>query len=228
MNKALSNLLHTPPLFNALELANKQFQMSLLNFYREPEAIAVIDDAFREAGLGMNPLDAYALYSLVRMQSGVPGNMVEVGMWQGGSAKIICHLKGDKHFYGFDTFEGLPGLSEEDEPWFHEKQFSAREASVAAKLKQFPRITLTKGIFPESGSILNGQRLSFVNLDVDLYKGTIESLNFLWEKMSERGLVLLHDYHLGGVKKAVAEFLENHNAMRFECGCSQTALIRVA
>ncbi len=227
MNKAFANLLHTPPLFNALELANKHFQVSLLKFYREPEAVAVIDDAFGEAGLGMNPLDAYALYSLVRMQASALGSMVEIGMWRGGSARIICHLKGDKKFYGFDTFEGLPGRGEEDEKWFREKQFSSRQEDVAANLAKFPGVTLTKGIFPESGSILNGERLSFVNLDVDLYKGTIDSLNFLWEKMSDRGLILIHDFHLGGVKKAVAEFLESHHAMSFDCGCSQTALVRV-
>jgi hypothetical protein len=175
----------------------------------------------------MNPLDAYALYSLVRMQASALGSMVEIGMWRGGSARIICHLKGDKKFYGFDTFEGLPGRGEEDEKWFREKQFSSRQEDVAANLAKFPGVTLTKGIFPESGSILNGERLSFVNLDVDLYKGTIDSLNFLWEKMSDRGLILIHDFHLGGVKKAVAEFLKSHHAMSFDCGCSQTALVRV-
>jgi O-methyltransferase len=228
MNKVFANLFHKPPLFNALELASKHFQVSLLKFYGDPEAVALIDDAFRLAGLGMNPLDAYSLCTLVRMQASVPGSMVEIGMWNGGSAKIICHLKGNKKFFGFDTFEGLPDRSEEDEEWFHENQFSAREEDVVAKLAKFPGVTLTRGIFPESGSILNGERLSFVNLDVDLYKGTIDSVNFLWEKMSDRGLILIHDHHLGGVKKAVAEFLGSNNAMSFDCGCSQTVLIRVS
>ena len=227
MNKALANLLHTPPLFNALVFVNTRFQMSLLNFYREPEAIAVIDDAYRSAGLGMNPLDAYALYNLILMQTRVPGSMAEIGMWRGGSARIICSLKGDKKFFGFDTFEGLPGRGDEDEKWFSKNQFRGRQEEVAAKLAQFRDVTLTKGIFPENGSILNDQRLSFVNLDVDLYKGTIESLHFLWDKMSERGLILIHDTHLAGVKKAVVEFLVAHPAMSFDCGCSQTALVRV-
>jgi O-methyltransferase len=227
MDKALVNLLHTPPLFNVLELANKHVQVSLLKFYREPEAVAIIDEAFREADLQMNPLDAYALYSLVRMQSNVPGSMVEIGMYRGGSAGIICQLKGEKKFYGFDTFEGLPGRTESDEKWFHEKQYSAHQQGVAAHLARFEGVTLTKGIFPESGAILDGERLSFVNLDVDLYKGIIDSLNFIWEKMSDRGLVLIHDSHLGGVKNAIAEFLRSHDAMSFDCGCSQTALVRV-
>jgi hypothetical protein len=162
------------------------------------------------------------------MQASVPGSIVEIGMYRGGSAGIICHLKGDKKFYGFDTFEGLPRRSNDDEKWFREKQYSASQEGVAAYLANFPGVTLTKGIFPESGSILNGERFSFVNLDVDLYTGMIDSLNFLWERMSDRGLILIHDSHLGGVKKAVAEFLRSQNAMSFDCGCSQTALVRVS
>jgi O-methyltransferase len=227
MNKTLANLLHTPPIYNSVEFVNKQFQISLLKFYREPEALALMDKAFREADLQMNPLDAYSLYSLARMQASVPGSMAEIGMYRGGSATIICQLKGDKKFYGFDTFEGLPSLGNEDEKWFRENQFSAGQDGVAQYLAKFTGVTLTKGRFPESGSILNGERLSFVNLDVDLYKGIIDSLNFLWEKMNDRGLILIHDSHLGGVKKAIAEFLEGHNATSFDCGCSQTALVRM-
>jgi hypothetical protein len=227
MNKTLANLLHTPPFYNSVEFVNKQFQISLLKFYREPEALAVIDKAFRETDLQMNPLDAYSLYSLARMQANVPGSMAEIGMYRGGSAAIICQLKGDKKFYGFDTFEGLPSLGKEDEKWFRENQFSAGQDGVAQYLAKFTGVTLTKGRFPESGSILNGERLSFVNLDVDLYKGIIDSLNYLWEKMNDRGLILIHDSHLGGVKKAIAEFLEGHKATSFDCGCSQTALVRM-
>jgi O-methyltransferase len=227
MNKTLASLLHTRPLFNSLVWANKHFQLSLVNFYREPEALDLIDQAFRQTDLQMNPIDAYSLYSLARMQANVPGSMVEIGMYRGGSAGIICHLKGDKKFYGFDTFEGLPSLGKEDEKWFRENQYSARQDAVAAYLAKFAGVTLTKGRFPESGSILDGERLSFVNLDVDLYKGMIDSLNFLWEKMNDRGLILIHDTHLRGVKKAIAEFLEGHNVVSFDCGCSQMALIRL-
>ncbi len=229
MNKTWANLIHTPPLFNALESASKHLQMSLLKFYRDPDAVTLIQDAFRHADLQMNPLDAYALYSLTRMQASVPGCMAEIGMYRGGSAKIICGLKGDKKFYGFDTFEGLPGdRDHEDEKWFKTKQYSSNQDAVAAYLANFMDVELIKGEFPDSGSILSGQRLSFVNLDVDLYKGMIASLEFLWEKMSDRGLILIHDTHLGGVKKALGEFLQSHKPMLFDCGCSQKALVRVS
>lgn len=228
MHKTLANLRHQGPIFKLLEAVSKHFQTSLLKYYRDPEALALIEEAFRDADLQMNPLDAYSLYSLVRMQANVPGNIVEIGMYRGGSAGIICGLKGGRKFYGFDTFEGLPSLSKEDEESFRKNQFSAAQDRVGAYLSRFPDVTLTKGLFPESGAILNGERLSFVNLDVDLYRGIIDSLNFLWDKMNDRGLILIHDSHLAGVKKAVAEFLAKHHAVSFDCGCSQTALIRLS
>ena len=226
MNKTLSELLHRRPLFNLLEAASKHFQMSLLAFYREPEALSVIREAFRIANLQMNPFDAYALYSLVRMQASVPGSFAEIGMFRGGSARIICSLKGEKKFYGFDTFQGLPERRAEDEKWFKTRQFLASKDVVAASLAGFNNVKLIEGVFPESGSILNGERLSFVNLDVDLYESILSSLNFIWDKLTPGGMVLIHDCHLAGVKKALAEFLQAHAAMAFEVGCSQTALIR--
>ncbi len=58
MNKTLANLLsrQNSPVYNSVEFVNKQFQISLLKFYREPEALALIDQAFRQADLQMNPL----------------------------------------------------------------------------------------------------------------------------------------------------------------------------
>jgi hypothetical protein len=132
MNKAFANLLHTPPLFNALELASKHFQVSLLKFYREPEAVAVIDDAFGEAGLGMNPLDAYALYSLVGMQANTPGSMAEIGMWRGGSAKIICHLKGTRNFMDSTPSRACPAVARRT------KNGLARNNSARARKASLP------------------------------------------------------------------------------------------
>ncbi len=229
MNKTFANLIRRQPIFGAVEFLADRFQMALLRFYREPATVNLIEAAYRGAELRMRPFDVFALHELARMQLSVAGNMAEIGMYQGASARIICSLKGDKKFFGFDTFEGLPDVGRQDEKWLRMKQFKYKmsQEAVAAYLQDFPGVTLTKGLFPESGSVLNGERLSFVNLDVDLYKGTIDSLNFLWEKMNDRGLVLIHDTHLEGVKQAIGEFLAGHKAMAFGCGCMQTALIRV-
>lgn len=226
MNKSLANLIHTPFIWGAAGAVRDRFQMSLLKFYREPAAVDIIQQAYREADLQMCPFDAYSLYTLVSMQTKIAGSMAEIGMYRGASAKIICSLKGQAKFYGFDTFEGLPEGNRADEKWFHKADYRSNQTAVAAYLKDFPGVTLTKGLFPASGRVLSEERLSFVNLDVDLYKSTIDALDFLWDKLSPRGLVLIHDTHCEGVKNAIREFLAGHDALSFGCGCSQVALTR--
>ena len=39
----------------------------------------------------------------------VTGDIAEVGVYKGGSAKIICSAKGDRHLHLFDTFAAFPG-----------------------------------------------------------------------------------------------------------------------
>lgn len=226
MNKLLRRCVYTPLIFDAAWSARRRLLLTLLKFYREPAVVKVIEGAYREAGLLMSPYDAYALYTLGRMQTNVPGSMAEVGVYRGGSARIICSLKGEKKFYGFDTFEGLPAGEAVDEKWFHRGKYRSDQAAVADYLKPFPGVTLTKGLFPASGSVLDGEWLSFVSLDVDLYRGTLDSLECLWDKMSRHGLILIHDSHCAGVRQAVDEFLADHSALQFGCGCSQLALIR--
>jgi O-methyltransferase len=151
--------------------------------------------------------------------------MAEIGMHRGASDKIICRLKGDKRFFGLDTFEGLAHIGRDGE-WVRKGEYRASQETVTAYLSEFPGAILTKGLFLETGAVLREEHLSFIHLDIDVYKDTIDSLNFLWPRTSDRGLILIHDTHLEGVKKA-EEFLSAHTAMAFRCGCMQIALIRV-
>ena len=65
------------------------------------------------------------------------------------------------------------------------------------------------GIFPESGGLVQECRFAFVHLDMDLYRGTLEALNWFYSRMSSGGIILTHDYVvLPGPTKAFEEFFE--------------------
>ena len=55
----------------------------------------------------------FLIYSLAKAQSKRPGDFAEVGVYQGGSARVICEAKGSKRLRLFDTFSGLPEDSSE-------------------------------------------------------------------------------------------------------------------
>src|SRR5258708_7091280 len=62
--------------------------------------------AMRE-GAVVQPLeDFFNLYQLALNTAKLPGDIAEVGVFQGGSAKLIASLKGTKGLHLFDTFEG--------------------------------------------------------------------------------------------------------------------------
>src|SRR5258706_11429993 len=65
-------------------------------------------------GMLLNGPEAYQLMELVRETAKVPGDLAEVGVYRGGSASLICSMKGDRRFHLFDTFEGLPNPGEYD------------------------------------------------------------------------------------------------------------------
>ena len=54
----------------------------------------------------------------------------------------------------------------------------------------------------------------FANLDLDLYRPTLEGLRWFGERMVKSGVILIHDYfadNFKGVKQAVDEFMENRD-----------------
>ncbi len=86
----------------------------------------------------------------VRQTQKVPGDIAEVGVYKGGSAKtVICSAKGEKHLHLFDTFEGLPKVEDIDMVWpFYEGKFAASYDLVKDYLKNDNNVFFYKGIFP--------------------------------------------------------------------------------
>ena len=61
-----------------------------------------------------NIWELYNLYKGVLQTTKIPGDIVELGVYKGGSAKLICEIKDDRHLHLFDTFEGMPKAGESD------------------------------------------------------------------------------------------------------------------
>ena len=105
-----------------------KFQFLLLSFYKEKSIIDLIRQIRSDVDFAVFPYDAYMIYSLAKTQSKLEGNMAEIGVFQGGSAKLICEAKGTRDLYLFDTFEGLQNISDIDthfgKKFWNENQFN--------------------------------------------------------------------------------------------------------
>jgi hypothetical protein len=135
------------------------------------------------------------------------GDMAEVGVSVGDSAEIICQHKGDKRIHLFDTFEGHPRgyIGRYDFSQTVGKHKASLE-DVKERLRQYKEVYFYKGIFPKTAEGIK-ERFCFVNLDTDLYKSTLEGLEFFFPKMVKGGIIVVHDMPtIAGVAMAVIDF----------------------
>ncbi|MCK9580410.1 MAG: TylF/MycF family methyltransferase [Methanoregula sp.] len=182
-----------------------------------------------ETELLLEDIEAYHIYMAVKRTQKVPGDIAEVGVYMGGSAKIICSAKGDKALHLFDTFEGLPKVDEIDMVWpFYEGKFAASFDDVKDYLKHDTNVHFYKGIFPDTSGPVQDKKFSMVNLDVDCYESTKLSLEFFYPRMNAGGIILSHDYMTApGVKKAFDDFFEGKAEPVLETAGSQCLVVKV-
>jgi hypothetical protein len=163
-------------------------------------------------------IELYNIAFHVKQVAHIEGNIAEVGVYKGESAKVIIDaMNKEKILYLFDTFEGLPQPRDTDtyydfvgdrERKFFKGQCSAGMDELRDYLKGCNRnVMITKGIFPkESGFLVEDQKFSFVHLDVDIYQSTYDCIGFFYPRMEIGGIILSHDYNGKGVKQAFEEY----------------------
>ena len=168
----------------------------------------------RETEILMSAHQAYIVYCTAKAAKKIPGDMLEVGVYKAGSAKLICEVKGSKNLHLFDTFSGLSDSCEldvqNDGLRFKKGDFLSDYNTVKNLLSKYSNVFVNKGVFPESAKTVLNKKFCFAHIDVDTYASTRDALNFLYERMTKGGSFLVHDYGTAqGVTKAVDEFFKD-------------------
>ena len=123
-------------------------------------------------------------------------------------------------FYLIDSFEGLSEISKEDlikdSSLYQHKQGELKVdiKEVEKNFNIFDNVNLVKGWVPKIFSILNDDnKYRFVHLDMDLYKPTIDTLNYIYNKVIKGGIIITDDYVsplFPGNKIAWDEFIKSN------------------
>jgi hypothetical protein len=182
-----------------------------------------------ETDLLLEDIEAYHIFMAVRRTLKIPGDIAEVGVYRGGSAKIICAAKESRKLHLFDTFEGLPKVDDVDAVWpFYEGKFAASLESVQDYLANESNVFFYKGVFPDTSGPVADQKFSLVNLDVDTYESTRQCLLFFYGRMTPGGIIISHDYLTApGVQKAFDEFFGDKPEPIIETAGSQCMVVKV-
>lgn len=210
--------------------AIRKIKLVSINYPGTIEALSLIQTIKKETDLAISDTEAFQIYRTVQILKKISGDVAEVGVYKGGSAKIICEANQNvKVVHLFDTFEGLPEVSAKDNTThFHKGDYLASYEEVKNYLSKYQNVHLYKGLFPNTAGPIEGKRFSFVNLDVDLYEPTLSSLRFFYERMNKGGVIISHDYLTSvGVRKAFDEFFEDKTEVVMEIlGSSQAFVVK--
>lgn len=218
------------PLLRAVQFALSVHHREVVSFDQpcRRDAIARVREIVTEfPGQTIGVDEAYLLRCAVLCTAGIPGDVAEVGVYRGQSAKVICEAKGERTLHLFDTFEGLPDPSATDAA-FRKGQYECSEERVRDYLSSCSNLHFYKGRFPETGERVKQKKFSFVHLDVDLYESTLASLRFFYPRMQRGAILISHDYvGVPPVRKAFDEYFSNSNQPVLELPGDQCLVVRV-
>jgi O-methyltransferase len=155
------------------------------------------------------------------------GCVVECGVWRGGMSAGIAEILGpSRHYYLFDSFEGLPPAQDIDgvaarayqqnpeSPSYHENcKAEMAFAERAMALSGAAKVTLRKGWFSVTlPGFVPDEGIALLRLDGDWYESTMQCLESLYQHVVPGGLIIIDDYYYWeGCAKAVHDFLSKHN-----------------
>jgi O-methyltransferase len=226
-------LLHTvrllgPARFLALTVDRLRHPNPIRPWETEPEFVRLAGEIADHTLVDRSRL--YVLYQLIKQARRVPGAVAEVGVYRGGTAKLMARLlDGEKTLFLFDTFAGMPATHPEYD--FHRSGDFADTSleSVRAYLADCRQVELRQGLFPDSAGPARDQTFSLVHVDVDIYASVLSCCEFFFPRMSPGGVLVFDDYGMiscPGAKRALDEFCAAQNETAIYLPTGQALLIR--
>lgn len=190
-------------------------------------------------------IDNTKYYTQRILDSNVPGVLVECGV-AGGAQIGAMHdiVKSTRWIYGFDSFEGIPIASVNDDeqpgvgvnpniPYKHTSEL-LRTSGITVHDKESVRnnlnrwsnnksdtIVLVKGWFQNTLSQYTSVfrqmgGIALLRLDGDLYESTKVSLEQLFPLLNDGGILIVDDWKLAGCKRACQAYFAYNSVCQIE------------
>lgn len=179
-----------------------------------------------ETMVGMKRLDNVQDCVTDVLRKGVPGDLVETGVWRGGTtifmrAMLKVYGNTERKVWAADSFEGLPRPDAKRWPqdeggqlWTYER-LMVSEKEVRSNFDRYglldDQVIFLPGFFEDTLAAAPIGQIAVLRLDGDMYGSTMEALQTLYPKVSSGGYVLVDDY--GGVeqcRQAVTDYRATH------------------
>jgi predicted O-methyltransferase YrrM len=169
----------------------------------------------------------HALIQAVRhiVRNRIPGDMVECGVWKGGSvmamALTLLQLGDhDRSLYLFDTFSGMTTPTDRDVDFEGQQaQTILDEVRCEASQQDVENAVFSTGYDREKIHFVGGrveetipahapELIALLRLDTDWYESTQHELLHLFPRLARGGVIIIDDYgHWRGARQAVDEYI---------------------
>lgn len=160
----------------------------------------------------------WELYQLVREIRDVPGDIVEVGVWRGGTGAILAaaaaRWKPESRVYLCDTFAGVVKATAHDSVYTGGEHADTSLDLVQGLVRRLGlrNVELLQGIFPdETGARVRSGTIALAHVDVDVYQSALDVVSWVSERMPPGGILVFDDYGFrgcDGVTRLVHELRE--------------------
>jgi hypothetical protein len=212
-------------------MAQDQIRLGLSNL--EPEFRALYEQCREYTMTSWERL--YALYKSVQylVENRIPGDIVECGVWRGGSMKLSAHVLlalgvTDRNLFLYDTFEGMTEPDPEVDvdasgnkaandwlevqrrgvKWSYAPLEEVRDV-IAGSGYPMDKVVFVKGPVEDTIPATVPDRISLLRLDTDWYSSTKHEIEHLYPRLSTHGVLLLDDYgHYQGARRAIDEYFD--------------------
>ncbi|MEZ5168060.1 MAG: TylF/MycF/NovP-related O-methyltransferase [Acidimicrobiales bacterium] len=181
-----------------------------------------------ETMIGLRRLESVIELTARVLESNVPGDLVETGVWRGGT---IAAMRGvlaayddpDRVVWACDSFMGLPAPDLERYPadarsvvdGATNAELSVSVEQVRANISRYglldDRVRFVEGWFRDTLPTVPIERIALLRLDGDLYESTMDGLVNLEPKVSSGGYVIIDDFgSWAPCRAAVLDYREAH------------------
>lgn len=219
------------------EFRSENYRAKLMHRYNDPQFVDIYDRCHRFTMTGVERM--YSLYEATRYvaRNRIPGDIVECGVWKGGSIMLVCLTlislgQHERQIFLYDTFKGMAKPTNKDrrtgsedsliEEWSR-LQVDDHTDWAYCDIEEVKRNVLSTGYEPAKLSFVKGkvedtipqtipERISLLRLDTDLYESTKHELSHLLPRLVFGGVLAIDDYgDFEGCRKAVDEYFEDNS-----------------
>lgn len=168
----------------------------------------------------------WELWHLLEQTRELPGDVLEVGTWRGGTGCLLGHraraLGLDARIFLCDTFEGVVKTSAADPNYSGGEHADTSQPLVQdlADRMGLDNVTLLRGVFPEdTGAEVADRTFRFCHIDVDVYESGKDVLHWVWPRLPVGGIVVFDDFGFSstrGITKLVHEEEQKKDRVSFQ------------